>query len=146
MKTRIVVIGLLMSMVAGGAFADNLHFATASTKKDAKRIATASARAEAQRDALCYRPARQVGECQAVEGGFRCRADTSADPRQCWRAGWVNKYTATSTLRDTRQYTWRQWLTPVNATSLFEPGRSVVLYNGQFSVIPPTAPTPFPAN
>jgi hypothetical protein len=146
MKTRIVVIGLLMSMVAGGTIADTWHYATATTKKEARRLATASARDTARNGALCYRPARQVGECQAVEGGFRCRADTSGDPRSCWRAGWVNEYTAASTLLDTRGYTRRRWLHPVYTPPLFEPGRGVVLHNGAFSVSPPMAPTPFPAN
>ena len=148
MKTRIVMIGLLMSMVAGGAFADTLHYATAATKKEAKRLATASARDTARDGALCYRPARQVGECQAVEGGFRCRADTSADPRMCWRAGWINEYTAASTLHDTRLYSGRARTVLFYTPSPFEVGRGSLLVNGQFISSPnwPPTPTPFPAN
>lgn len=148
MKTRIVVIGAMMSIVASAAFADTLHYATASTKKEAKRLATASARGAARDGALCYRPARQVAECRTVEGGFRCRADTSADPRMCWRAGWVNEYTALSTLRATRLYSGRSRAALFYTPSLFDVGRGSLLINGQFISSPnwPPTPTPFPAN
>jgi hypothetical protein len=148
MKARIVVIGLLMSMVAGGTLADTQHYATASTKKEAKRLATASARDTARDGALCYRPARQVGECQAIEGGFRCRADTSGDPRMCWQVGWVNEYTAASTLRATAPYSRRGRLGLVYTPWPFDVGRDSMLVNGQFISSPnwPPTPTPFPAN
>ena len=93
MKKHLIALGLLTALTATEAIADTQHYATASTKKDAKRLATAEARAEAQASSLCFRPARQVRACQQVEGGFRCRADTSDNSLTCRRAGWVNAYT-----------------------------------------------------
>ncbi|MBO9546095.1 hypothetical protein [Caulobacter sp.] len=94
MDKRLVAFSLLLSLVAGTAVADGQHYATAPTQKDAKRQATAEAKATARQLAQCYHPARQVDDCQAVDGGFRCRAETSARYSSCKRAGWVNEYTA----------------------------------------------------
>lgn len=90
MKKHFVAMGLLMSLAATGAAADAQHYATASTKQAAKHLATAEAQAIATTSGACYRPARQVRACQPVEGGFRCKAETSNDNRTCRRAGWVN--------------------------------------------------------
>ena len=94
MNKRLVALSLSLFLAAGSAVADGQHFATAPTQKDAKRLATAQAKATAKDLAQCYHPARQVDDCQAVDGGFRCRAETSARYSSCKRAGWVNEYTA----------------------------------------------------
>lgn len=90
MKMRLVVVGLVASLAATGAVAaTQQHFATASTKKEAKLLATAEARATVRTSALCFRPTYQVAECQKVEGGFRCRADSADNARLCRRSGWL---------------------------------------------------------
>lgn len=97
MNKRLVALSLVLSLAAGAAIAaDAQHYGTAPTKKDAKRLATDQAKASAKDLAQCYHPARQVDDCQTVEGGFRCRAETSARYSSCKRAGWVNAYTASS--------------------------------------------------
>lgn len=90
MKKRLVAIGLLISLAATGAAADNWHLATAPTKKEAMRLATADARATALRTRLCYRPAAAIGQCVKVGGGFRCRADSAERVGVCYRRGWVS--------------------------------------------------------
>lgn len=91
-KKRLVVLGLVLAFGATGAIADTRqHYATASTKKEARLLATAEARQIARTSALCFRPAYQVAECQKVDGGFRCRADTSANARVCGHAGWLRE-------------------------------------------------------
>jgi len=90
MKKRLVATGLLMSLAATGAAADNWHLATAPTKKEAMRLATADARVTAQRTHLCYRPAAQIDQCVKVDGGFRCRADSAERVGVCYRRGWVS--------------------------------------------------------
>ena len=93
MKKHLVVFGLLLALGATAAAADTRqHYATASTKKEAKLLATAEARAIARTSALCFRPARQVGLCEMFESGFRCRADSSANARTCRGAGWVTDF------------------------------------------------------
>lgn len=93
MLKRLVAISLFAALAATSvASADSQHYATATTKPEARRLATAQARTTAEASSLCFRPARQVRECQSVDGGFRCRADTSDSYRTCKRAGWVNTY------------------------------------------------------
>jgi hypothetical protein len=151
MKKRLVAIGLLLAMAATGAVADTEHYATASTQKEAKQLATAEARATAKDVASCYRPARQVRECQQVEGGFRCRAETSDSYRTCKRAGWVDDYTKTE-----HALGYDPWRTSVilnsgsssswPSSNVFAPptttlyGRRVPVDSG------PPAATPFPSN
>lgn len=96
MKIQLVAAGLLMSLTATGAVAATQrpyvaqqHYATASTKKEAKLLATADARAALKASALCIRPAYQIDDCQAVDGGFRCRADSASNVGTCRRVGWV---------------------------------------------------------
>ena len=145
MKKRLLAISLLMSLVASGAVADSSHYATASTKTEAKRLATAEARSRAKAESLCYRPARQVRECVAVEGGVRCRADTTNDPRTCRRVGWVNEYT-----KDYYAVRWDPWRMSVLSTStpsIYSPMPVTTLYGRWVPVgSGPPAPPPFPSN
>lgn len=99
MNKRLVALGALLSLTATGALADSQHYATAPTKKEAKRLATADARAAARNSASCYHPARQVDACTPVDGGFRCRAETSSRYRTCRRAGWVGEFVKDDTAR-----------------------------------------------
>ena len=89
MRTRLMAMGLLLALAATGSAADTRHYATASTKKEAKQLATADARAAALGKASCFRPAYQVAQCDKVEDGFRCRADSADNLRACRRSGWV---------------------------------------------------------
>lgn len=125
MKKRLVAIGLLVSLAATGAAADNRHLATAPTKKEAMRLATADARATALRTHLCYRPAAQIDQCEKVDGGFRCRADSAERVSVCYRRGWVSSpktpLLPIEASLDGHRFNW-----------IHEP------------VQPPPAPTPFP--
>jgi len=126
MRTRLVTIGLLMSLAATGAAADNWHLAVAPTKKEAMRLATADARANALRTGLCYRPAARISQCEKVEGGFRCRADSAEGVGACYRYGWLSD-PKTSLVPNPAS-----WLERTRLDWIHEP------------VKPPLAPTPFP--
>lgn len=90
MKAQVVLIGLAMSLAAGGAVASNWHWAKASTREEAMRLATDKAQAKAKRRGTCFKPAVRVDDCQAIADGFRCRADSASDLRACGvRVGWV---------------------------------------------------------
>ncbi|PVM92449.1 hypothetical protein DDF62_04730 [Caulobacter radicis] len=90
MKARIIVIGLAVSLAAGGAVASSWHWAKAPTREEAIRLATDKAQATAKRKGTCFKPAVRVDDCQATADGFRCRADSASDFRACGvRVGWV---------------------------------------------------------
>jgi hypothetical protein len=109
-KKLFIALGVLMSLAATGAIADSLHYATASTQKEAKRLATADARATARVSALCYRPAHQVDDCAKIDGGYRCRADSSASFSTCRHAGWVHdRNSRSSALADRVLWTSDSW-------------------------------------
>jgi hypothetical protein len=133
----------LLSLVATGALADSQHYATASTKKEAKRLATADARATARISALCHRPARQVDECVKVEGGFRCRADSSASFLTCRHAGWVHDESPHPSAWANRVL-WASDSWPSNPWSSTSEYSS--LYGRSLSSGGPPLPPPFPNN
>lgn len=143
MKTRLIALGILLSLGATGALADGQHYATASTKKEAKRLATAEARATAQVSSSCYKPARQVHECQTIDGGFSCKAETSNDARTCKRAGWVDEHAQS---RLAAQYDRPASSQLYISTSNWQ-AQSSTLYGAVSRSDPgPMAPTPFPQN
>lgn len=142
-KTRLIWVGLVASLTATGAVAaTQQHFATASTKKEAKRLATAEARATAQATASCYRPARQVQECQAVDGGFRCKAETSTHYSTCKRVGWVNEYALDYTA--SRYDPWRTNAFTPYSTNIQAAPTSSLYGRWMSSDGGPPAATPFP--
>lgn len=147
MKKRLAALGLLMSLAATGAVADSQHYATAPTKHEAKRLATASARASAKDLSQCYHPARQVRECLPVDGGFRCRAETSDNARTCRRAGWVNEYAATA--KDPGGVYYFAWYRGATyGSSMFDSGlgsRGPYRWWATEASAPPPPP-PFPSN
>ncbi|AYV46847.1 hypothetical protein CFHF_07975 [Caulobacter flavus] len=90
MKARIIAVGLVMSLAAGGAVASSWHWAKAPTREEAMRLATDKAQARAKRKGTCFKPAVRVNDCQATADGFRCRADSASDFRACGvRVDWV---------------------------------------------------------
>jgi len=92
MKAKVIVIGLAMSLAAGGAVASSWHWAKAPTREEAMRLATDKAQASAKRKGTCFKPAVRVDECQATADGFRCRADSATDLGACGvRIGWVSE-------------------------------------------------------
>ncbi|WP_454761895.1 hypothetical protein [Caulobacter segnis] len=150
MDKRLVAFSLLLSLTAGSAVADGQHYATAPTQKAAKHQATEQAKATAKNLAQCYHPARQVDDCQAVDGGFRCRAETSARYSNCKRAGWVNEYTAETPSR-VRYIGWRNPPTlwpldpwPSNAWRGAITNPAYGVYIPRDAGPPP--PSPFPTN
>jgi hypothetical protein len=92
MKAKVIVIGLAMSLAAGGAIASSWHWAKAPTREEAMRLATDKAQASAKRKGTCFKPAVRVDECQATANGFRCRADSATELQACGvRVGWVHE-------------------------------------------------------
>lgn len=147
MNKRLVALSLLLSLATGAALAaDRQHYATAPTQKEAKRLATTQAKATAKDLAQCYHPARQVNECVAVEGGFRCRAETSAKYSSCKRAGWVNQYTETA--YDRWKYIgWRDPVAGPWPLDTYRPPTIPSAYGAYASRDPgPPAPPAFPPN
>lgn len=143
MKKRLIALSLFLAFGATTALADGQHYATASTKKGATRLATAEARVVAQASNACYRPARQVRECRAVEGGFSCKAETSVDARTCKRAGWVDEYMNTRVAMAYDPFRTNS----ASTSSLNWQATPSMLYGGVVRADPgPMAPTPFPAN
>lgn len=145
MKAKVIVIGLVMSLAAGGAVASSWHWAKAPTREEAMRLATDKAQASAKRKGTCFKPAVRIDECQAAADGFRCRADSATDLGVCrTRVGWMNEPPLPPIQARMRRISYNhgyepQWTQPSPYMS-YSPNASTTWELDQFS--PPTPVRP----
>lgn len=85
-----LLVGMVATFVAVAAPAASgvIHRVFGPTEREAMKAATERAKSLARLKGTCFKPAWELLECEAVDGGFVCRADTANQQGSCLRDGW----------------------------------------------------------